>query len=168
MSSTNRTTNYQLPQFLSTDKPTWLGDVNGAMSIIDSQMKSNADAASAAGTAAANAATSAALAETNGRVSTLEASVSQISSDLQKIRVYNGLYSTPTYAGNTTQSITPTLPSNYKDILAVIPVGYTPSNDWATLLQFIEVTNNNEILVRTIGTSNQHYGVHYFVIYTVN
>ena len=32
---TNTTTNYDLPQFVGTDKPSWLGDVNGAMSAID-------------------------------------------------------------------------------------------------------------------------------------
>ena len=35
MASTNKTTHYDLPQFVGTDKPTWLGDVNGAMSAID-------------------------------------------------------------------------------------------------------------------------------------
>lgn len=48
MSSTNKTTNYNLSQFLGTDKPSWLGDYNGDMSAIDAQMKLNADAASTA------------------------------------------------------------------------------------------------------------------------
>lgn len=43
MSHTNSTTNYSLPQFLGTDKPAWLGDINPAMSAIDTQMKANAD-----------------------------------------------------------------------------------------------------------------------------
>lgn len=43
MSSTNHTTNYNLPQFVGTDKPAWLGDINPAMSAIDTQMKNNAD-----------------------------------------------------------------------------------------------------------------------------
>lgn len=43
MSSTNHTTNYNLPQFVGSDKPAWLGDVNPAMSAIDTQMKANAD-----------------------------------------------------------------------------------------------------------------------------
>lgn len=43
MSSTNHTTNYNLPQFVGSDKPAWLGDVNPAFSAIDTQMKSNAD-----------------------------------------------------------------------------------------------------------------------------
>lgn len=48
MSSTNKTTNYNLSQFIGSDKPAWLVDYNGDMSAIDTQMKANADAASAA------------------------------------------------------------------------------------------------------------------------
>lgn len=43
MGYTNSTTNYHLPQFIGTDKPSWLGDVNAAMNAIDTQMKVNAD-----------------------------------------------------------------------------------------------------------------------------
>lgn len=43
MSSTNKTTNYELSQFVGTDKPTFLGDYNGDMLKIDTQMKANAD-----------------------------------------------------------------------------------------------------------------------------
>lgn len=42
MSHTNSTTNYGLPQFISTDKPAWMVDVNGAMQTIDSTMHTNA------------------------------------------------------------------------------------------------------------------------------
>lgn len=55
MSATNHTTNYNLPQFLGTDKPTWLTDVNNAMSAIDTQMKANADSATGADTKATTA-----------------------------------------------------------------------------------------------------------------
>lgn len=48
MASTNKTTNYELSQFLGTDKPAWLSDYNTDMSKIDAQMKLNADAATAA------------------------------------------------------------------------------------------------------------------------
>lgn len=48
MSHTNSTTNYGLPQFLSSDKPAWMADINVAFDDIDSQMKANADAAAAA------------------------------------------------------------------------------------------------------------------------
>ena len=52
MSSTNKTTNYKLSQYIGTDKPTYLGDYNGDMLKIDNQMKVNADSASNATSAA--------------------------------------------------------------------------------------------------------------------
>lgn len=48
MSSTNKTPNYNLSQYVGTDKPTYLGDYNGDMLKIDTQMKENADAISTA------------------------------------------------------------------------------------------------------------------------
>ena len=51
MTATNKTTNYELSQFVGTDRPTWLGDYNSDMSKIDTQLKQNADdiASAAAG-----------------------------------------------------------------------------------------------------------------------
>lgn len=52
MTATNHTKNYSLSQFAGTDRPTWLGDYNGDMAKIDTQLKQNADdiaAASAGG-----------------------------------------------------------------------------------------------------------------------
>lgn len=43
MSHTNQTPNYQLPQFLSTDKPAWMADINQAFLNIDTAMDANAD-----------------------------------------------------------------------------------------------------------------------------
>ena len=57
MSSTNKTTNYELSQFLGTDKPAWLTDYNADMGKIDAQMKLNADAATSAGGTASAAST---------------------------------------------------------------------------------------------------------------
>lgn len=56
MASTNKTSNYELSQFLGTDKPAWLSDYNTDMSKIDAQMKLNADAATTAGGTATSAA----------------------------------------------------------------------------------------------------------------
>lgn len=39
MSATNKTLNYELPIFIDTDKPSWMGDWNGAMTKIDNSMK---------------------------------------------------------------------------------------------------------------------------------
>lgn len=50
MTATNHTKNYNLSQFAGTDRPTWLGDYNGDMAKIDTQLKKNAnDIASTAG-----------------------------------------------------------------------------------------------------------------------
>ena len=59
MSSTNKTPNYQLPQFINSDVPSWLGDFNDAMSKIDTQMKANDTKATGASTNAENANSSA-------------------------------------------------------------------------------------------------------------
>lgn len=48
MSFTNKTPNYNLPQWLGTDKPSWLVDVNGAFSSIDTAVKNAADSGSGA------------------------------------------------------------------------------------------------------------------------
>ena len=48
MSSTNKTTNYELSQYVGSDKPTYLGDYNSDMLKIDAQMKVNATAAATA------------------------------------------------------------------------------------------------------------------------
>lgn len=45
MSSTNKTPNYDLPQYIDTDKPTFLGDFNDAMGIIDKGMNDNKNSA---------------------------------------------------------------------------------------------------------------------------
>ena len=55
MSSTIKTTNYNLSQFADADKPTWRGDYNGDMLRIDRGMQCNANAAADAHTAAVNA-----------------------------------------------------------------------------------------------------------------
>lgn len=55
MSATNETTNYKLPLFTDSDQPTWLGDFNGAMNKIDTDMNTIGANASTALSAANNA-----------------------------------------------------------------------------------------------------------------
>ena len=76
MSSTNKTANYELPQFIGTDKPTWLGDINQAMSIIDGQMKTNANAAASA---------TGEVSELNTRVTTAENNVSALNTRVKTV-----------------------------------------------------------------------------------
>lgn len=58
MSHTNSTANYNLPQFIGTDQPAWLTDINGAFSGIDTAIKNASDAASTAAGSATTANTS--------------------------------------------------------------------------------------------------------------
>lgn len=59
MAHTNTTANYELPQFIGSDKPAWLVDFNQAMTAIDTAMKANQTAAGNAANAAAQAQTGA-------------------------------------------------------------------------------------------------------------
>ena len=48
MSSTNKTTNYELSQFVGSDKPAWLQDYNADMSKIDTGIHNAATTATGA------------------------------------------------------------------------------------------------------------------------
>lgn len=48
MGHTNQTANYNLPQFVGTDKPSWLGDINDAFAAIDSAIAAAATEATTA------------------------------------------------------------------------------------------------------------------------
>lgn len=64
MASTNKTTNYELSQYIGTDKPTYLSDYNSDMLKIDTQMKTNATNIATAITGVENATTTANTANT--------------------------------------------------------------------------------------------------------
>ena len=64
MASTNKTTHYELSQYIGSDKPTYLGDYNGDMSKIDAQMYLNATNAQLGITNAGTAQSTAETAET--------------------------------------------------------------------------------------------------------
>lgn len=63
MGATNHTANYGLPQWLGTDKPTFLGDLNDALLKIDAGMKTNQSEISGAVSDAGNALAKATSAE---------------------------------------------------------------------------------------------------------
>lgn len=87
MSSTNKTTNYKLSQYIGTDKPTYLGDYNSDMLKIDTQLKANADSASNAVSAAGAAQSVAADASKN--VQSLNDSVTANSADIASLKTKN-------------------------------------------------------------------------------
>lgn len=87
MSSTNKTTNYNLSQYIGTDKPTYLGDYNGDMLKIDTQLKANADSASNAASKAG--AAQAVASDASKKVQTLNDSVTANSADIASLKTKN-------------------------------------------------------------------------------
>lgn len=87
MSSTNKTTNYKLSQYIGTDKPTYLGDYNSDMLKIDSQLKANADSASNAESAAGSA--QAIASDASKKVSNLNDSLTANSADIASLKTKN-------------------------------------------------------------------------------
>ena len=74
MSHTNSTPNYELPQFITTDKPFWLTDINQAFSDIDTNIKNASDAATTAGNNAVQALSDASAAATTANGADAKAS----------------------------------------------------------------------------------------------
>lgn len=101
--STNKTTNYELPQFIGTDKPTWLGDFNQAMSDIDAGMHENATDIASMKSDVANATASASQA--TQAVSTLTGTVNSLSSTVTSVQTTaNNAQSTANSALNVANS----------------------------------------------------------------
>lgn len=152
MSSTNRTANYNLPQFIGTDKPTWLGDINQAMSAIDGQMKTNADAISTA---------DGALTELTARVTNTESSVTSLNTRTGTLEGQTSNLSADVSALNTAISAI-TAQLNLNDFTQnTINIGgnrsftvYLAQNSTGTLFKFygqVYIDNNSSSSI-TVGT----------------
>ena len=91
MSHTNSTANYGLPQFITTDKPAWLTDVNVAYAAIDTGMKANQTAAAAAQGDATQALSDASDAATTANAANSKASgaINSISEDFSTTSTYS-------------------------------------------------------------------------------
>lgn len=97
---TNETDNYDLPQFVGSDKPTWLGDFNEAMSAIDAGIAENASDISSLDTRVTSAEGTASQASTD--VASLQSTVSTLSSSVTSVTTTaNNAQSTATSALNT-------------------------------------------------------------------
>lgn len=73
MGYTNKTSHYELPQYVANDKPSWLGDFNSAMLKIDTVMADNGATAEAANSVATGAQTQ--VAGLSSQLSTIQGQV---------------------------------------------------------------------------------------------
>lgn len=139
MASTNKTTNYELSQFVGTDKPAWLGDYNTDMGKIDTQMKANADSAtSAGGKADANTA----------KIGTLSSLTTEAKTDL--VSAINEVDGHADTAQNTANSASGT--ANLAKTTADGLTTYLNINNYGSV-ESTDIT----ISAGTIGTKNLHY-----------
>ena len=81
MASTNKTTYYELSQYIGTDKPTYLVDYNGDMAKIDAGIRAAKTTADSAASSASDAATAAASANTAAGNASSAASAAQSSAN---------------------------------------------------------------------------------------
>lgn len=85
--STNKTTHYELSQFVSSDKPSWLNDINSDMSKIDTAINTAKTTADGAATAATNAQTAAETAQTTANTAVTNAATADGKAETAQTRI---------------------------------------------------------------------------------
>lgn len=130
MGATNHTSNYDLPQWIGTDKPTFLGDMNDAFLKIDTQMKANADSATNAVSTAGSAQSAATTASQNASEA-LQAANTASTNATQALSAANNAANTANSAQSTANAaslITTPLSSNGGWISSIVDVNSTYFN----------------------------------------
>lgn len=129
MASTNKTSNYELSQFLGTDKPAWLSDYNTDMGKIDAQMKLNADTAGGAdGKADANATAIGTLANlTTDAKTNLVVAVNEVDSHADSANTTAGQALSSATTANTNAGLAQTAVANLASKFDLTPASLTVS-----------------------------------------
>lgn len=158
MSSTNKTPNYALPQFIPTDKPTWLGDVNAAMLAIDTAMADNHTTAESANTSA-----SAAVAQVQHAVDTANEAKVDSAAALQNatnaIGVAQNALNSATQATQTAQAATQTAnAANNSAASAVATANQAKQTADATDAELTEFQHNFSIFLPNLLPAQQAKG----------
>lgn len=140
MSHANSTPNYNLPEFISSDKPAWLVDINGAFSTIDNSMKNISDTANQASDDATDALADAASAQSTANTADVKASgvISSIADIFD---------TTATYTVGTLVMYNSLL---YKCISAVTVPGPWNSSKWERIS--VEDVINTKITIGSLAT----------------
>ena len=139
MGSTNKTTNYNLSQYIGTDKPTYLGDYNGDMLKIDTQMKANSDsisqANSLAGTAQAKAEESLNKSNTNtNSINDINQNIASIKNDI--VDTKTGVQEAKQQANLANNTANSSLTTANNALTSVNSI-----NEWKTAQQPVLLTN---------------------------
>lgn len=173
MSSTNKTTNYELSQFVGSDKPTWLGDYNSDMGKIDIQMKTNennvVNAQTTADTAlsnATNAQTTADRAETTANTADTNAStaltksleneknISKFNLDVFETFTNQNMVLTNCNVTNGNLKVASCVDGSVGKIYGVLNVTPSGNGDTVKIKVQTNLRPNSEITINPIGFAN--------------
>lgn len=138
MSSTNKTTHYDLPQWIGTDKPTFLGDLNGAFSTIDTQLY----------TAVTNAKNA------NNNATSAAGAVSNMQNDVNELKTWQTTASSAISGlQNSVNTLTPTVSqvTNMFNSLGTLLQSFSPVVTGSTLNERL-ITIGNLRLLNIYGT----------------
>ena len=179
MASTNKTTHYDLPQWIGTDKPTFLGDLNGAFSTIDTQLytavtnaeNANNNASSAAGAVSnmQNDVNSLKKWQTtaSSAISGLQNSVTGLTPVISSAsKLFTGQLSTylssysPVFATNNVNMRTITIGNlKFLNIYGGIAISYTGTPAISDVLNVALLPLNNIYTMFNIATGREFYNV---------
>lgn len=149
---TNSTENYELPQFIGTDKPTWLGDFNTAMATIDTGMSTNASNITSLGTRVTSAEGVASQASTD--VASLTSTVTTLSGNVTSATTTaNNAQSTATSALSTANTADGKADSNATKIGTLSNLTTTVKTDIVSAINE-NVTSIGNILDDLVYTEN--------------
>lgn len=179
MSSTNKTTHYDLPQWIGTDKPTFLGDLNGAFATIDTQLytavtnakNANDNASSAAGAVSD-------MQDDVNNLTTWQTTASSAISGLQNSvtgltpvisstsKLFTGQLSTylsaysPVFSANDVNMRTITIGNlKFLNIYGGIAISYTGTPNISDALNVALLPLNNIYTMFSIATGREFYNV---------
>lgn len=152
MPATNSTTNYELPIFIGTDKPSWMGDWNGAMNKIDAALTTISDEAAQAKTAADAANTAAQAAQT---------AVTEVQTNVTELQTTTGALNTQVNA-NKADIAALTAQVNALPVTAVKTIPITlfrgaPGNSVGEAYNFSYIEGDGSIIGSPIFNPNQTY-----------
>lgn len=174
MASTNKTTHYELPQWIGTDKPTFLGDLNQAFEDIDTGIYNAATAASNAASAAGSAQSAASTAQSAAESAASTASAANTlatTANTNAVSALNAIGSTPlqTQAQTLSAAVNEVL-HDVPDDATDIPYDNQTSGLTATTVQgaIDEIAQGGGSTLRLVETAaaNQTYAAQCATLYT--
>lgn len=142
MGYTNKTSHYDLPQWIAGDKPSWLGDVNTAMLNIDTAI-AGADASASAAESSAAAA--------NAQVQAQEAKIAKNTTDIQALT--ENLADTQGEVNNVKATAEGALPKSGGTMTGNLILNAAPTSDLqAATKKYVDDNSGRGALMLTGGT----------------